>query len=459
MKELDAYEELIEKGEYIERDVYQKLVEWKIESARNHISLFLKGSRRVGKTVLALSLGHRLYRSFILISFLKASEGIKRLFIDSLEDLDSFYTLLEATYNVKLYPGESLIILDEVQLFPEARMALKVLLEDGRYDFIETGSLAGINRSKSKILNPSEEDELEVFPISFTEYLHLQNEDASIELMKRVMNKPFPLYSAYQRIMHRFREYMLVGGMPQAVSSFLKTHDFEKCDKVKRRINNFYLIDEDNEEFYPHRVRSFYASIPSELSHHDKTFILSHIDKNARFREYAPAIKWLGESYVANIAYNCSDPSEDLSLISYGKAFKCYLMDTGLLVSLSFFDQPFTENELYRKMFLDSLHLNEGMFVENVVAQCLRSNGHQLYFYERRNEQGKTTLEVDFLIRKGGKIIPIEVKSSSSRSGKSLKLFKDKFGKRIGNPIVLHEGDVKIENDILYLPYFFACLF
>ena len=248
MKKLDIYEELVSKGEYVERDVYQKLVLWKKESAREHIGLFLKGSRRVGKTVLALALAHQEYRSHIIISFLNASEETKKLFVNGLENLDEFYTILEVTFGEKLYPGESLIILDEVQLFPQARMALKTLLEDGRYDFIETGSLAGINRSKSKILNPGDEDELEIFPISFIEYLRLKNEESMIELLEKVLKKPTPLYSSLPRIMHRFREYILVGGMPQSLVCFLKTGDFEKCDKIKRRINNLYLTDEDDEE-------------------------------------------------------------------------------------------------------------------------------------------------------------------------------------------------------------------
>lgn len=248
--------------------------------------------------------------------------------------------------------------------------------------------------------------------------------------------------------------------MPQSVSAYLKDKSFASCDKAKQRINALYLHDEnaleDEKESYPRYVSPFYANIPNELNKHDKNFRLSHISPNARWREYAKSVRWLSLAYCANIVYNASDPSPALPLSAEGDNFKCYLMDTGLLVSLCFADQSYTDNDLYRKILTDSLHINEGMFVENVVAQCLRSNGHRLFFYERMNEYNHIDMEVDFLIRKKGKVIPIEVKSSSSKSVKSLKKFKERFGEKKGPSIVLHDGEVKEEDGILYLPYFFT---
>ena len=461
---MDRYEELTESGKYIERDAYSSLVRWKKEDARDHIGLFLKGPRRVGKTVLAQALGHREYRSFLLVSFLEASAEVKDLFKNGLGDLDRFYEILQTSFGVDLYPGESLIILDEVQLFPEARSALKVLLEDGRYDFIETGSLAGIEKSseEDEVLIPSEEDELEIFPLTFKEFLQAKGDKRIIPFLESALKKPSPLRSALPKIMYEFRTYMLTGGMPQSVRAYLDGKGFEGCDRAKRRINALYLHDESaaegEKENCPRYVSPFYANIPNELNKHDKNYCLSHIDNNARWREYAKSVRWLGLAYCANLVYNASDPSAALPLSAQGDNFKCYLMDTGLLVSLCFADQSYTDNTLYKKILTDSLHINEGMFVENVVAQCLRSNGHKLFFYERMNEYGHVDIEVDFLIRRQDKVIPIEVKSASSQSIKSLKKFKERFGKKIGQAIVLHDGEVKEEDGILYLPYFFAAV-
>ncbi len=459
---MDRYEELIESGQYIERDAYRYMLEWKENSARNHIGLFLKGSRRVGKTILALALGHREYKSFVLISFLNASNQMKDLFVNGLDNLDRFYELLQTSIGTTLYQGQSLIILDEVQLFPRARSALKTLLEDGRYDFIETGSLAGIDTTSNDILIPSEEDELEILPLTFGEYLRAKGEERIIPLLTSTLKKPSPLRSALPKIMYEFRTYMLTGGMPQSVSAYLKSGDFSLCDKAKRRINALYLHDaskaDEEKEKYPRYVSPFYANIPNELNKHDKNYRLSHINPNARLREYASSIHWLNLAYCVNLVYNASDPSPALPLSAEGDDFKCYLMDTGLLVSLCFTDQPYTDNDLYKKILADSLHINEGMFIENVVAQCLRGNGHRLFFYERMDASYHIDLEVDFLIRRQEKVIPIEVKSGSSKSIKSLQKFKERFGKKIGQAIVLHDGEVKEEGGVLFLPYFFAAV-
>ena len=264
----------------------------------------------------------------------------------------------------------------------------------------------------------------------------------------------------HQGMMRSFREYMLVGGMPQVVQAFVNGKDFGKADFVKQQIITLYKNDmqEQNEENLVY-VRNFFDRIPSELSKHDKRYVLSHIDSSARIRNYQGPIRWLDEAMIVNLASKVDDPSAAFNFGVTAPAFKCYLSDTGLLVSLAFSDRLYLENELYRAVLRDQLQVNEGMLVENVVAQCLKANGHRAYFYVERNPATrKTTMEIDFLIRQAKKIIPIEVKSSGASSIKSLQRFKEKFGKRIGQAIVLHHGEIKRQDDVWYLPYYMATL-
>lgn len=264
----------------------------------------------------------------------------------------------------------------------------------------------------------------------------------------------------HQGMMRSFREYMLVGGMPQVVQAFVNGKDFGKADFVKQQIITLYKNDmqEQNEENSVY-VRNFFDRIPSELSKHDKRYVLSHIDSSARIRNYQGPIRWLDEAMIVNLVSKVDDPSAAFNLGVIDPVFKCYLSDTGLLVSLVFSDRLYLENELYRAVLRDQLQVNEGMLVENVVAQCLKANGHRAYFYVERNpETRKTTMEIDFLIRQAKKIIPIEVKSSGASSIKSLQRFKEKFGKRIGQAIVLHHGEIKRQDEVWYLPYYMATL-
>ena len=441
------------------RKVYDKMLWWKENKAPDY-ALFLKGARRVGKSTLANKLGREEYKSYIEIRFDKAPDEIKDLFVNSLEDLDGMFNKLQLFYKTKLYKNESLIILDEIQLFPLARQALKTLLEDKRYDYIETGSLASIKKKSKKILIPSEEYHLNVYPLDFEEFLNAMEDNVTFDLIKEHFEKKKPFGAFYKKIMYSFREYMLVGGMPQAVYEYYKKKDFGDVDFVKQGIINLYESDMDTqEEENPTYVKNMFWHIPSELSKHDKKYNLTHIDPNARLREYKGPVNWLDEAMIINISENVNDPSVAFNLSTIDPAFKCYLMDTGLLISLAYKNKDYLENELYRAILFDKLHINEGMIVENIVAQLLRMNGDNIYYYKKVDKESKRTiLEIDFLIRRNNKIIPIEVKSSSAESISSLKKFKEIFNTKVGLQYVLYDGDIKRDGEIIYLPYFMASI-
>jgi len=441
------------------RKVYDKMLWWKENKAPEY-ALFLKGARRVGKSTLANKLGREEYKSYIEIRFDKAPDEIKDLFVNSLEDLDGMFNKLQLFYKTKLYKNESLIILDEIQLFPLARQALKTLLEDKRYDYIETGSLASIKKKSKKILIPSEEYHLNVYPLDFEEFLNAMEDNVTFDLIKEHFEKKKPFGAFYKKIMYSFREYMLVGGMPQAVYEYYKKKDFGDVDFVKQGIINLYESDMDTqEEENPTYVKNMFWHIPSELSKHDKKYNLTHIDPNARLREYKGPVNWLDEAMIINISENVNDPSVAFNLSTIDPAFKCYLMDTGLLISLAYKNKDYLENELYRAILFDKLHINEGMIVENIVAQLLRMNGDNIYYYKKVDKESKRTiLEIDFLIRRNNKIIPIEVKSSSAESISSLKKFKEIFNTKVGLQYVLYDGDIKRDGEIIYLPYFMASI-
>lgn len=457
-KELDEYELALESGLYLKRDCYLKLLNWKNNRARKNVACFLKGARRVGKSVLALELAHNEYRSFIRISFDKASPKIKNLFIDSLEDLDYFYDQLMVNYNKMLYPGNSLIILDEVQLFKPARQAIKTLLLDGRYDILETGSLASIikgNDEEEEYLLPSEEDTIEINPLSFEEFLKNDNQKVMIELLNKCVKNNVPLNSGYKNIYRKFREYLIVGGMPKPLSTFLKTRDFSLVELEKQSIISLYKADlASQRKVNPTHALSILELIPSELSHHDSRFRYSHISKHAREREYNAPMKWLNDAGIVTLSYPINEPSPLPLLTLNPNEFKAYLLDTGLLYSLSY-SKSVHDDLFYKRLLLDTLHINEGMFVENYVAQALTYKGNKVCYYVKRNEKTyKTVMEVDFLCLKNEKITPIEAKSSDDYSHNSLIKFKKNFQSMVNQGIVLYDGDIKKDGDIYYYPVF-----
>ena len=456
--ELDEYQLALENGHYLKRDCYSKLLYWKENRARNHVACFLKGARRVGKSVIALEFAHKEYRSFIKISFEKASSSVKELFKESLDDLDYFYDQLMVAYDKVLYPGESLIILDEIQLYKPARQAIKTLLLDGRFDILETGSLASIVKSseaEENYLLPSEEDTINVEPLSFKEFLINDEQSEMIKLLEMCSTKNAPLKAAYNKIYRKFREYLLVGGMPKPLSTYFKTKDFNLVEKEKQSIISLYKDDLVKQK----RVNSVFALsilelIPSELSHHDSRFRYSHIDKKARERDYDESMKWLSDACIVTLSYPVNEPSPLPFLTINPSAFKAYLLDTGLLYSLTY-SSIVSDQLFFKRLLLDTLHVNEGMFVENYVAQALRKKGHKVCYYVKRDKKTyKTIMEVDFLCLKNQKITPIEVKSADAHSYKSLSKFKTTFQKLVNDGVILYDGDVKKENNIYYYPVF-----
>lgn len=459
MKELDEYELAVQYGVYIERDIYRQLLKWKQEDAREHKCLFLRGARRVGKSCLALEFAHKEYKSFIKVSFDKASDDIKNLFVNFLENLDDFYDQLSIAYDTKLYPEESLIILDEIQLFKPARQAIKTLILDGRYDILETGSLASIvkkSKDEENYLIPSEEIKLDVHPITFKEYLRASGKLDMVAFIEKTVQNKKPFQAAYRNIYKEFREYLFVGGMPKCVATYLKTHDLVKVEKEKRSIVELYYDDfAKQQNVNPLYLTSIFNLIPSELSNHDKRFKLSHINSSARVREYGSAFQWLKDAYIVNICQNASDPSVVPVLNADGDDLKAYFIDTGLLYTLSF--MKVQEDDLfYKSLIFDKLHINEGMFVENYVAQVLKTKGYQnLFFYEKRDPKTfQSLMEIDFLSITKRRVAPIEVKSSDEITLKSLKKFKQTFDGKVTNGVVIYDGDYKIVDNITYLPVF-----
>lgn len=459
MKELDDYEIALEFGHYIERDAYAKLLAWKNEGARNRKCLFLRGARRVGKSCLALEFAHKEYESFIKISFDKAPEDIKNLFVNSLENLDDFYDQLSIAYDTKLIAGKSLIILDEIQLFKPARQSIKTLLADNRYDILETGSLASIakkSKEEDDYLLPSEEIKVDIYPLTFKEFLRASSKYEMVDYIDRVIQNGKSFGAAYRNIYKEFRHYLFIGGMPKCVATYLKTGDLAKVEEEKRGIIELYYDDFARQN----NVNSLYLTsifnlIPSELSNHDKRFKLSHINGSAREREYGSSFQWLKDAYVVNLALNSTDPSVVPLLNADGNDIKAYFIDTGLLYSLSF--MKVNEGELfYKSLIYDKLHINEGMFMENYVAQVLKTKGYKdLFFYEKRDPNTyRTIMEIDFLCIRKRKICPIEVKSSDDFSLRSINAFKRKFGSKVGNGIIAYEGDYKAEENTTYVPIF-----
>lgn len=450
------------------RKAYNKLLAWKNES-QGKTALLLEGARRVGKSTLVKRFAQNEYSANLVLDFSTASEEIKDLFRQYRTDIDSFYMYLQAYTGVSLPAGNSVVVFDEVQRFPTAREFIKQLVEDGRYHYIETGSLISIKTNVADIVVPSEEHSARLNPLDFEEFLLASGEDQLNDLIKSSFEELKPLPEALHRKAERlFREYMLVGGMPQAVKMYLDSKDFSKVDNVKREIINLYR--NDIAQFGGRdavRIRRVFDTLPSQLARHDKKFNLASLNVNARTREYADAFFWLSDACISTTCYGVSDPNVGLSATVNEASFKCYMGDTGLLVTQLFADNETTPHEVYRDILLDKLSFNEGMFTENAVAQQLLNGGHKLYFYSCRDDSNKDkTMEIDFLLVRGYddaagrmRVSPIEVKSTKRYSLVSLGKFRKQFGKRVGQQYVLHPRPLTEEDGLVRLPLYMAyCL-
>ena len=449
----------------MKRKIYENILKWKKES-NGSTALLIEGARRVGKSYIAEKFAKENYKSFILIDFSKVADEVKRLFNDYLDNLDYLFTYLSQYYGTKLYERESLFIFDEIQFCPKARGAIKHLVADGRYDYIETGSLISIKKNVKDILIPSEEEKIKMYPFDFEEFLWAMGNDTLMDFIKECYEKKKPLGQAlHRKAMDYFKEYMIVGGMPQAVEMYSKTRDFEKVDKIKRNILNLYREDiRKHSEELNLKVEQIFDTIPSQLQKHEKKFNISSLDENARYRNYEGAFYWLNDACLVNIAYNTTEPNIGLGQRMDTNSLKCYMFDTGLLLSMTFNEKNIVNEEIYKKILFDKLSFNEGMILENIVAQMLVSSGRKLYFFSRNErEDSSETMEVDFIISADKitsrhNIIPIEVKSGDRYTFTSLKKLKNKYSDYLDKSIIIHTKDLKEDDDIIYIPIYMTAL-
>ena len=444
----------------IKRKIYDRMLEWK-ELDNGNSALFIEGARRVGKSYIAEQFAKREYKSYIIIDFAKVSKQIRLLFEEESDDYDYLFSVLSSYYKVKLYKRKSVIIFDEVQLCPAARQMIKYLVLDGRYDYIETGSLISLKRNIKDIVIPSEEERIKMYPLDFEEFLWAMGDEITYPIIREHFDMKRPLGQTLHRsIMKLFREYMLVGGMPQAVEQYAVKHDFQPVDRIKKRILALYKDDVSKfAEGYESKVYAIFDDIPGQLSKKEKKYKLASLSKKARFREYEDAFVWLDEAMIVNPCFNATDPNIGLKLSEDHTTQKIYMGDTGLLVTLTFQDNSYMDNELYRDLLLDKISVNEGMLMENIVSQMLRASGHSLFFYSRSDTDNRENhMEIDFLIKQGRKICPVEVKSSAYRKHSSLNKFKDKYEKKLGDKYILYPKDVMEKDGVIHLPLYMAGL-
>lgn len=445
----------------MKRKIYTTLLDWK-ERRAGKTALLIDGARRVGKSYIVEAFAKKEYRSYILIDFFTASQDVKDLFENYLHDLDTFFLFLSNYYQVKLYPRETLIIFDEVQGFPRARGAIKYLVADGRYDYIETGSLMSIKKNVQDALIPSEEHHVNLYPMDFEEFLWALGDDMLMPFIKERFEKKQPLGPAlHRKAMDLFRQYLIVGGMPQAVKEFVESRDFDEVDRVKRDILTLYRADMmKHAQGYEIKVARVFDEIPAQLQKHERKFKLADLEKNARMRDYEDALFWLDDAMIVNTCYNSTAPNIGLKLNMDRLTLKCYMADTGLLISHAFDENGIVSEEIYKKILFDKLEVNMGMIVENVVAQMLVASGHKLYFYSNPSREDKNArMEIDFLIAKDKisnrhNISPIEVKSSTRYTLTSLRKFVTKYKEQTHIPYVIHPNDFKEEDGIVYLPLY-----
>ena len=442
----------------LKRKIYDQLVNWKNKS-NGATAMLIDGARRVGKSYIVEQFAKSEYKSYIMIDFGNAPQDILDLFAYDSSNLDLFFAKLSAFYSTLLYKRDSLIIFDEVQQYPRARQLIKYLVADGRYDYLETGSLIRLKKNVKDIIIPSEEEHIEMFPMDFEEFLWAMGDETTVPFVRQCFLNKAPLGQAlHRKVMNDFRQYILVGGMPQSVLAYLDEKDFAASDEAKRRILQLYRDDVSKfAEGYEDKVFAIFDGIPGQLSKKEKKYKLSSISKEARFRTFEDSFLWLNEAMIVNTCFNATDPNVGLALSADHSTQKCYMADTGLLVTHTFMDRSFTANELYRAILFDKLSINEGMIMENVVAQMLRCNGHKLYFYSRYDSNHRENhMEIDFLISEEKKIAPIEVKSGNYKSHSSLDKFRSRFSTNISKSYILYPKDVMEKDDVLHLPLYMA---
>ncbi|MFR3879019.1 MAG: ATP-binding protein [Oscillospiraceae bacterium] len=448
------------------RKIYDKFLAWKTECAGKK-ALLVEGARRIGKSTVVEEFAKNEYKSYILIDFAKASSDVKEYFQLYLNDLDTFFMLLSVQYGVQLHERDSVIIFDEVQLFPKAREAIKYLVADGRYDYMETGSLISIKENVKDIVIPSEERQMKMYPLDFEEFCWALGEKPMVTYIRTCFEKREPLErTLHNKAMLLFKQYMLVGGMPMSIVAFLEGRkDFGKADLEKRDILALYRNDIMKiQAQYRSKVLAIFDQIPGLLSRHEKRVVFNRIATGSSADQYEETFFWLTDSMVANECRRANDPNVGLSLTESDTYIKCYLGDTGLLVSHAFDENELLEDEVYKQILDGKLGLNEGMLYENVIAQMLTANGHRLFFYTHYSEEKKRNdIEIDFIISNNSKtkykMYPIEVKSGTRYTTDSLLKFREKYKTRIGGCYIIHPRNLIVNDDILFIPpYMTICL-
>ena len=436
------------------RKAYDKLLRWKTES-NGHTAMLVEGARRVGKSTLVEHFAQQEYESYILIDFANVLPEVNDLVENSISNLNYFFMRLQFLFGVQLVERKSVIIFDEVQKQPLARQAIKYLVKDGRYDYIETGSLISIRQNVRDIVIPSEEDSIQMFPMDYEEFRWALGDEATVPLMQQALEQRMALGESVNRhLMRDFRLYMLVGGMPQAVNEYLVKNNLQQVDAVKRKILKLYADDLIKIDASG-KLRILFWAIPSELSKNVSRYQITTVLENTSQEKRIELLEALRESMIANIAYHSNDPNVGLRLSADISYYKMFLADTGLFVTLAFWDKDFTENIIYKKLLSDKLDANMGYVYENMVAQMLRSAGNELYYYTFPSES-RNNYEIDFLLSRGSKIVPIEVKSSGYKTHKSLDVFCEKFSSRVGERILLYTKDYRKDGQTTCLPVYYA---
>lgn len=444
------------------RKIYEKMLEWK-EISNGQSALLIEGARRIGKSTVVEEFAKKEYEDYIILDFAKESKDIKQNFEDNIGNLDAFFRNLFLLKGKVIPEKKSVIIFDEVQLYPLARQAIKYLVADGRYDYIETGSLISIKKNVKNILIPSEEYRIKMYPMDFEEFLWAKGDNVTMMAIQDAYTKRKALGdSIHRRIMQIFRTYMVVGGMPQAVKAFVDGKSYKEIDFVKRNILSLYeedlkKYDEDNRE----KASVIFKTIPEQLSNHNSHFKFSMVDKNARYKNYVDAVSFVSESMMGNECIHVTVPEVSMEAYADRSNFKLYMGDTGLLVTQIMKNSDETAEDIYKSIIFDKLGINQGMIIENMVAQMLRAKGYDLYFHEFMECAPDATkekkYEIDFLIVKKRKICPIEVKSSSYKSHKSFDLFAKKYPIKLEDKYIIYIKDLQFEDGILYLPIYMTC--
>lgn len=447
----------------MKRKIYDRLLQWK-ERSRGRTAMLIQGAPCVGKSYLAEQFAKNEYDSYIRIDFTTAGEAIKDMLLHDLDDLDTFFLKLEILYNTKLHERKSAVIFDEVQLFPQIHSLVGYLVADGRYDYIGTGFLLSLNEKESgKMVSPKAE-RLLLYPMDFEEFLHAMGHDALNGVIRSCFDKRLPLGpSLHRRAMDLFRQYLIVGGIPQAVAEYVKSKDFHAVDKIKRRVLECYRSTiRDNSKRFEQKVNVIFEELPAQLRNLHQHFKFSLLKKGARYSEYRKPLRWLSDAMIVNCCYKTDDPARGLSPQQERTILKCFLADTGLLLSHMYDEKGIVREGIYRKLLLEDLEETMGMVLENVMAQMLTASGHPLYFYTNADrENNENRMEIDFLLalKADGdrvRLSPVKVKSGKKYKRSSLKKFMAKYREHLHIPYDFHTHDVKEEGGIVYLPLYMA---